>query len=42
VPCGSKEAEKSAGEIWSRKAAVEDAEKTIEDEFDEFIDDLLL
>uniref|UniRef100_A0A914HI56 Protein FRA10AC1 n=1 Tax=Globodera rostochiensis TaxID=31243 RepID=A0A914HI56_GLORO len=31
-----------ASEIWSKKTAVLDAEKTVNDEFDEFIDDLLL
>ncbi|KAL3068067.1 hypothetical protein niasHT_038057 [Heterodera trifolii] len=31
-----------ASEIWSKKTAVLEAEKTVTDEFDEFIDDLLL
>ncbi|KAF7634080.1 MPN domain-containing protein [Meloidogyne graminicola] len=44
--CKSKEElsswEKSASEIWSSKTTVLEAEKTAEEEFDEFIDDLLL
>lgn len=38
----SKESVKPTEEIWAKKATVADAEQTLEDEFDEFIDDLLM
>uniref|UniRef100_A0A915E1Y0 Protein FRA10AC1 n=1 Tax=Ditylenchus dipsaci TaxID=166011 RepID=A0A915E1Y0_9BILA len=37
-----KKALQEASEIWTKKTAVVDAEKTVEDEFDEFFDDLFL
>nr|CAD2171131.1 unnamed protein product [Meloidogyne enterolobii] len=38
----NKASAQSASEIWSSKTAVLEAEKTADEEFDEFIDDLLL
>lgn len=38
----SSKPETSASEIWSRPAPVIEVEKSKEDEFDEFLDDLFL